>query len=221
MSDVLKPVPEDFTRSTTRPEPKGPPEWAVYIYMKPDQALEKFAEEDIQEMAAGLKGDTVPVVVHLEQQRDVQRLLVADGEARPVQADRKGKAYPTRIPEAAGSLEDFLAWAGTDLQEPPAARRAVGALEGRRHGSRRAIGDSNRRAVRTSAGELAGPDERAGAGRHSARHPARSRHEVVGPGASGGGVRTRHRRPWPGFLLHEQRGVCARVADAGRLSRRR
>ena len=37
----------------------GLPDWAVHIYMKPDQALEAFAERDIQEMVAGVTGTAV------------------------------------------------------------------------------------------------------------------------------------------------------------------
>lgn len=102
--------------TTKAPESTSLPEWAVYIYMKPDQALEEFAERDIQEMAAGVTGSAVPVVVHLEQQRDVQRLLIADGEARPVPDSWTGATYPTRIPATTGSLEEFLAWASRNYR---------------------------------------------------------------------------------------------------------
>jgi hypothetical protein len=104
------------------PEPNVKPEWAVYIYMKPDLALEEFAERDIQEMAAGVKGAAFPVVVQVDQERDVQRLAIATGKATPIEASTWKPAGTNRAVVASVGFADFLRWAGARY---PAKRRFV------------------------------------------------------------------------------------------------
>jgi hypothetical protein len=110
------------TRSTTAQEPNALPEWAVYIYMKPDQALEEFAERDILEMAAGVKGAAFPVVVQVDQERDVQRLSIASGQATPIEASTWKPVGTNRAVVASVGFADFLRWAGARY---PAKRRFV------------------------------------------------------------------------------------------------
>ena len=110
-------------RSTTAPEATGLPEWAVYIYMKPDQALEEFAERDVEEMTAGVTGAAFPVVVHMDQERDVQRLLIANGEATPIAKSAwKGAAYRNRAIDPKDGFVRFLKWAA---ERYPSNRRLV------------------------------------------------------------------------------------------------
>lgn len=109
-------------RKTTDPEPTGLPEWAVYIYMKPDQALEEFAERDIQEMAAGVKGAAFPVAVQVDQERDVQRLSISAGKATLIDASTWKQAGTNRPVVASEGFADFLRWAGAKY---PAKRRFV------------------------------------------------------------------------------------------------
>ena len=108
--------------STPAPEPPGLPEWAVYIYMKPDQALEEFAERDIREMAAGVTGAAFPVAVQMDQERDVQRLSIAAGHATRIDASTWKQAGTNRAIRASEGFADFLRWAGTRY---PAKRRFV------------------------------------------------------------------------------------------------
>jgi cysteine peptidase C11 family protein len=88
------------------------PEWAVYIYMKPDAALEEFAERDLQEMAAGVTGSAFPVVVQVEQERDVRRLSIANSTAVEIPADEWRTAPGQRRPvDPEAGLTEFVTWA--------------------------------------------------------------------------------------------------------------
>jgi len=116
-------APKGSTRSTTAQEPTALPEWAVYIYMKPDEALEEFAERDIEEMAAGVTGAAFPVVVHVDQERDVQRLLIANGQATPIDSSAwKWAGYKNRAIDPEEGFDRFLKWAAATH---PSKRRFV------------------------------------------------------------------------------------------------
>jgi Clostripain family len=101
-------------RSTTNPAPvkKG---WAIYIFMKPDAALEAAAVADIEEMKRAVPGDDVHVIVQFERANDVERLSIEAG--REVLA----KSSPRR-PTAEDNVGQFLAWAS---QQYPATRRML------------------------------------------------------------------------------------------------
>jgi hypothetical protein len=101
-------------RNTAAPTPvtKG---WAIYVFMKPDAALEAAAVADIEEMKRATPGDDVHVVVHFERANDVERLSIEAG--REVLA----KSEPRR-PTAEDSVCQFLAWAS---QHYPATRRML------------------------------------------------------------------------------------------------
>jgi hypothetical protein len=99
------------------------PEWAVYIYMKPDQALEEFAERDLAEMTAGVTGADFPVVVHVDQERDVQRLLIANGDASAIDPTTwRAAGYRNRAVDPKDGFDQFLQWA---MVAHPGRRRFV------------------------------------------------------------------------------------------------
>jgi hypothetical protein len=90
-------------------------EWAIYVFMKPDAALEAAAVADIAEMKAAAANDQVHLVVQLERVNDVERLSVEAGREVQIRPDR-------RVVEPRHSLRDFLRWASTAY---PAKRRML------------------------------------------------------------------------------------------------
>lgn len=101
-------------RSAASPTPvkKG---WAIYVFMKPDAALEAAAVADIEEMKRGAPGDDVHVVVQFERANDVERLSIEGGK------EVLARSQPRR-PAAEDSVREFLEWAG---QQYPGARRML------------------------------------------------------------------------------------------------
>ena len=90
--------------------------------MKPDQALEEFAERDIKEMAAGVTGATFPVAVQVDQERDVRRLSISDGKETRIDDNTWKQAGTNRVVVTSEGFADFLRWAGAKY---PAKRRFV------------------------------------------------------------------------------------------------
>jgi hypothetical protein len=80
-------------------------DWAVYVFMKPDAALERAAAADIEEMKLAATSDRLHLVVQLERGNDIERLVVANGQDRLAESPKRQVAAP-------GSLRDFLDWAG-------------------------------------------------------------------------------------------------------------
>src|SRR5688572_22679496 len=79
-------------------------EWAIYVFMKPDAALEAAAVADIEEMKRAAPNDQVHVVVQLERVNDVERLSIENGQEVQIRPD--GRVYGPKE-----SLRGFVEWA--------------------------------------------------------------------------------------------------------------
>jgi hypothetical protein len=90
-------------------------EWAIYVFMKPDAALEAAAVADIEEMKRAAPNDQVHVVVQLERVTDVERLSIEGGQEIQIRPD--GRVYRPK-----DSLLGFVEWANTAY---PASRRML------------------------------------------------------------------------------------------------
>ncbi len=90
-------------------------EWAVYVFMKPDAALEAAAVADIEEMKRAAPNDQVHVVVQLERVNDVERLSIEVGQEVQIRPD--GRVYRPK-----DSLLGFVEWANASY---PASRRML------------------------------------------------------------------------------------------------
>jgi hypothetical protein len=90
-------------------------EWAVYVFMKPDAALEAAAVADIEEMKRATSNDQVHVVVQLERVNDVERLSIEGGQETQIRPE--GRVYAPK-----DSLFRFVEWANESY---PASRRML------------------------------------------------------------------------------------------------
>jgi hypothetical protein len=82
--------------------------WAIYVFMRPDNALELAAWNDIREMTLAGTGADAHVIVQLEQANDRHRLSIADGVVSAL-ADP-----PTHRSTPFDDLGDFIQWAATN-----------------------------------------------------------------------------------------------------------
>ena len=106
---VYDPTAAGLPRTTILP--KSAPEtkdWAIYIFMRPDRALELAAWRDIQEMQSAMTGAGVHVVVQLDQMNDRHRLSVANGVVAALEKPDERRATPFE------DLCAFIRWARQD-----------------------------------------------------------------------------------------------------------
>lgn len=80
-------------------------EWAVFVYMRPDQSLELPAIRDIDEMTRAVTGTNVHVIVQVDHANDRQRRRISGGKAELVPSFQSRRTTPL------ADLCEFIAWA--------------------------------------------------------------------------------------------------------------
>jgi hypothetical protein len=121
------PLPRVLSETTDSPVPvhaRPSRAWSVFIFMKPDETLEKAAIDDVDEMKTVGRLEHAYVAVQVERVNDVERFQIANGRELlfpPPDLAAAGAALPERQ-RPADLVADFGAWA---LKEFPAERHLV------------------------------------------------------------------------------------------------